>query len=123
MLHHPERLEKVHPDLAQLIRDVGVNHDLIVIEGARSLEDEKKAIATGHSALKDPMRSKHVIDPDKRPLALAVDIGPYPLVWTNIEGFKKLGAAAKELAAARGLSIRWGGDWTKFKDMPHVELA
>ena len=35
--------------------------------------------------------------------------------WNDLALFKKCGAIAKELG------LEWGGDWTSFKDYPHVQ--
>ena len=122
MVKHPERLANVDPRLVTLVNHVGTKRDLLVLEGARSVEDEQKAIDSGHSSLKDPMRSKHVIHPTKRPLALAVDLAPWPLVWTDLAAFDGLAADVKIAAKELGIPVRWGGDWKAFRDRPHYEL-
>lgn len=38
-------------------------------------------------------------------------------VWNDIALFKKCGAIAKTLG------LEWGGDWTSFKDYPHIQQA
>lgn len=122
-LYGASRLAGVHADLVRLVYDVGSSHDIQVVAGARSLADEQKAIASGHSALRDPTSSLHVIVPGLRPLALAVDIAPWPVNWQDLPGFQALGAYMKERAAALEIGIRWGGDWTTLKDYDHFELA
>ena len=122
MLHHAERLKDVDPRLAQLAVHVGSQRDLIVIEGARSLEAEQQAIAGGFSSLTNPMDSKHVIDPPTRPLALAIDLAPWPLDWKDLGEFDNLAVAMKLAAAELDIPVVWGGDWHTFKDRPHWEL-
>lgn len=122
-VRHPERLENVHPDLVRLVNDVGESRDVIVMQGARTLEEEQGDIASGHSALKNPANSKHVLIPGVRDLADAVDLTPYPLNWTDIPAFKDLGAFVKARAAALDIPIKWGGDWLKFHDFDHFERA
>jgi D-alanyl-D-alanine carboxypeptidase-like protein len=116
------RLAGVDPVLVQLVSDVGTERAIIVIAGARAYADELFAIRTHHSALRDPMNSKHVIGPG-RPLARAVDIAPWPLNWSDIPGFTALAAFVKERAAALSIPIVWGGDWTTLKDYDHYELV
>lgn len=123
MLYGRSRLLGVHPDLVRLAEDVASTRDILLVEGARSLASELKAMQTHHSSLKDPMNSKHVTDPIKRPLALAIDVGPWPLDWNDIPAFVALAAFVKERAAALSIPIAWGGDWTTFKDYDHFELA
>lgn len=122
MIHHGERLAHVDPRLVAVVQTCGAMRDLIVIEGARSLEDEQKAIDSGHSSLTNPMHSKHVVGPG-RPLALAVDLGPWPLVWTDLAAFDGLAEDMKTAAQTLHTRIQWGGDWTTFKDRPHFQLV
>lgn len=123
MIQHPERLHDCDLRLIALVEHVGRQRDVLVIEGARTLEQEQQAIAGGFSALTNPMDSKHVIDPPERPLALAVDLGPVPLDWMDRAAFARLAVDVKAAAAELGIQIQWGGDWSHFKDLPHYELA
>lgn len=126
-LYHAELLANVHPDLVRLLTDAGQGGlDLCVVQGARTLAAEQAAIASGHSALKDPMSSKHVIGPD-RPQALAVDVVPFPNPptpeeWKDIPAFQAMGSNLKALADTIGVAITWGGDWETLKDFDHIEL-
>lgn len=123
MIHHPERLFGVDPALVSVVSLVGQRRDIIVMQGARSLADEEKAIASGHSALKDPMSSLHVVDPVKRPLALAVDVTPSPLDWSDIPAFAALNQDMQAAAAEIGVTLEWGGDWHSLKDYDHWQRA
>lgn len=122
-LVHPERLANCDPDLVGLMDAVGAQRDIVIVQGARTVADEQAAIASGHSALKNPLDSKHVIDPVLRPLALAVDVAPLPLDWTDLAAFQDLGAAVKAKAAELGLALTWGGDWVHLRDLDHFELV
>jgi peptidoglycan L-alanyl-D-glutamate endopeptidase CwlK len=123
VVHHPERLAKVDLRLVDVVMKVGESRDVLVLEGARSKEDEQKAIDSGHSSLTDPMDSKHVIDSISRPLALAVDLAPVPLIWTDLAAFDGLAADVKIAAQALGIVVTWGGDWVHFKDRPHFQVG
>lgn len=120
MIQHPERLLNCDPRLIDLVTYVGNGRDIEVIQGARTLEQEQQAIAGGFSHLTDPMKSKHVIDPPTRTLALAVDVGPVPLNWEDKESFKALAVEVKAAAADLKIPIKWGGDWGW--DFDHYEL-
>jgi peptidoglycan L-alanyl-D-glutamate endopeptidase CwlK len=109
--------------LVRLVLAVGAVRDVAVVQGARSLEAEKQAIASGHSSLTNPMDSKHVVDPATRPLALAVDLAPFPVKWSDIPGFQSLAVLVKETAVKLGIGLHWGGDWVHFKDWDHFELV
>jgi len=117
------RLDMVHPDLIRLVNDVGSTDDIEVIQGARTIEREQADIDAGRSALKDPAHSKHVLVPDTRPLAEAVDLARYPVDWADLDGFKSLGSRMKERAATLGIGLVWGGDWLSLHDYDHFELA
>jgi hypothetical protein len=109
-------LETCHPDLQKLFREVIKITDCSIICGHRSRPEQEQAFFQKHSRKQWP-HSKH----NKIP-SLAVDAVPYPLDWSDIESFKKLGAIVKQIAADMGLRLRWGGDFETFKDYPHYEL-
>lgn len=121
------RLETVHPDLQKVMHKAfeKIPFDVTVLEGVRSLEQQKANVAKGVS---QTLKSKHLKQSDG--WAHAVDIAPYPIDWTKKDRFNTQAevvmAAAKEL----GIKVRWGGDWNrngdwrdeKFYDGPHFEL-
>src|SRR6266508_6227878 len=109
-VHGSAHLSGCHPDLVRLVLAVGAIRDVAVVQGARTLEAEKQAIASGHSVLTNPMDSKHVVNPTSRPFALAVDLAPYPIKWTDIPGFQSLAVLVKETAVKLGIGLHWGGD-------------
>lgn len=111
-----QRLEGIHPDLRRVMdRAIATTDiDFTVLEGLRSLERQKKLVASGASKT---MRSRHLT-------GHAVDIAPL------IEGkvswdwplYHKLALVVKAAAAHEGVRIEWGGDWRSFKDGPHWQL-
>lgn len=128
-----ERLAGLHPGLAKVTRRAlelsGV--DFIVAEGLRAPQTQKKHLASGASRT---MNSKHLRQADG--YAHAVDLYPWingRLVndWTvdwlppgeSWAAWAEVARAMKEAARELGVEIRWGGDWLKFKDGPHYELA
>lgn len=128
------------PRLQQLFTVVSADYPCQVLQGARTKEQELANIAAGRSALKDPMHSKHVTDPVLRPLALAVDVAPSPVVWpvpgrsdySHVLGrFYHFAGFVLGKAETLGLHVRWGGDWNgdliftdqTFDDLDHFELA
>ena len=116
------RLAQVHPDLRALVLDVSTSTDVVVVQGARSLEDEERAIAYGKSALRDPAASKHVLT-STRTLAEAVDVAPFPVEWSNIPRFYSLASLMFARASALSVNLTWGGHWLHLKDFDHFELA
>lgn len=96
--------------------------DVTIIEGVR---DSKRQAQLFKEGATKTMNSRHLS-------GNAVDIAPYPINWKDYGRFKVLAehmfAAAKEL----GVTIRWGGNWSRlnadakppsdFVDSPHFEL-
>jgi len=118
------RLAQVDPDLVRLVVAVGVDRHVQVIAGARTIAEEQSAINSGHSHLKNAVDSYHVLIPGTRPLALAVDLAPWPVNWANRQSFLDLGAAVKAKAAALGVTpFSWGGDWPHPFDWGHFQKA
>ena len=125
-----QRLWTCHLRLIDLFLEVVQHHDCTVLQGWRSQEEQEEAVRTGHSRLHWPESLHNHTAPDGRPQALAVDVAPYPVDWNNLERFRAFGGFVLGLAAARGIPIRWGGDWDgdwqfndqTLVDLPHFEL-
>jgi len=119
-----EKLNSVNEQLRRVCLKAfeTVPFDITVIEGMRSAERQKELLAKGATKVKV---SRHMS-------GNAVDMAPYPIDWNDTDRFKTLAhhmfTAAKEL----GITIRWGGNWSRidehqappssFVDMPHFEL-
>jgi peptidoglycan L-alanyl-D-glutamate endopeptidase CwlK len=122
MVIREERLSTVNSQLADVVRKAAsyLDFDLLVVEGARTVEQQRELVAKGASRT---MNSKHI--PDSTGYARAVDLAPqisgqarwdWPL-------FPIIARAMKRAADELGVKIIWGGDWRKFRDGPHWELA
>lgn len=118
------RLQGVHPDLVRVVRGAALHYPatgrFIVVEGLRTLEKQREYFQAGKSRT---MKSRHLT-------GHAVDLAPYvdtdgdgdlELSWER-EHFYPLADAMRASAAAAGIPIVWGGNWTSFVDMPHWEL-
>lgn len=110
-----DNLNGVHPDLVKVVRLAlqKTTVDFSVLEGVRTLERQKKLLEQGVSKT---LNSRHIT-------GHAVDLGPVPLDWKNLAGFKAISEAMKSAAKELGISIEWGGDWKKFVDCPHFQLS
>lgn len=109
-------LNGVHPELVRLVKEAIKNTpvDFRVLEGRRSLAQQKKNVAKGVSKT---LKSKHLT-------GHAVDL--IPLIsgrptWSWPPYFK-LAPHIKATAKRLGIVVTWGGDWKSFKDGPHWEL-
>lgn len=117
------RLGTCHRDLQRLVIDVSERiddgalapagiKDITVLCGYRGRDAQEKAFADGASKLHWP-DSKH----NKTP-ALAVDIAPYPVDWSESQRFSVLRGFVLARAAVLGIKLRII-EW----DLPHLELA
>lgn len=91
--------------------------DLTVTCGHRNEADQEAAFNEGKSKAHFG-QSRHNSLP-----SLAIDVCPYPICWDSADKrWKLMGDLAKKCADLIGISIRWGGDFTSFKDYPHIEI-
>lgn len=110
--------------LQVIMMEVIQHFDCMIICGHRDEAEQNLAYQKGQSKLKWPL-SKHNSTPSK-----AVDVAPYPLDWKDRNRFFYQAGIIMGIAAAKGIKIRWGGDWNKngllsdekFSDLPHFEL-
>jgi peptidoglycan L-alanyl-D-glutamate endopeptidase CwlK len=117
-------LKGIHPDLRRVL-DRALQEsplDFVVTEGLRTIARQRELLRIGASTT---LKSRHLT-------GHAVDL--YAWVDLNLSGkveftemanprlLKIIADAIKAAAAKENVSIVWGGDWKKFKDMPHVEL-
>lgn len=117
------RLAEIHPDLRAVIHAAA---DLYlgrfeVTEGVRSLDKQKKLVASGASKT---MRSRHIPESNQCGKACAVDL--VVVVDNEVRWdwplYKVLSDAVKNASDRLGIPIEWGGDWRTFKDGPHFQL-
>lgn len=117
-----DRLKGVHPELVEVVkRAIEITPiDFMVIEGVRSVEQQKKNVAKGVSKT---MNSKHLIQGDG--YSHAVDLGPLvdkQIPWDDFSKFKEVSEAMKKAASELGVRITWGGDWKTLVDGPHYQI-
>lgn len=125
-----DRLGTCHPLLRLLfervIRRADLPSDLTVLCGHRTQAEQAAAVASGASRLAWP-KSKHNRTPSE-----AVDVAP--LVsgavtwdWAHYHPIARVvkaeWAAMEREGLTGGRTLVWGGDWLRFPDGPHWELA
>lgn len=111
------RLYTCHRDLILLFEAVDKIVPTAILEGHRGKMAQDQAFAAGKSNAKWG-QSKHNSIP-----SLAVDVGPVPLDWNDIQAFERMAVVIKKCAAQLGIKVRWGGDFKSIKDFPHWELV
>jgi peptidoglycan L-alanyl-D-glutamate endopeptidase CwlK len=120
------RLESVDERLQEIVKVALGRWDINVIEGHRSPRRQKQLYLAGKSRIDGENRlSKHNHKP-----SLAVDLAPRPVDWEDLDRFRRFGEYMLGVAAAKGIALRWGGDWDgdgdlsdqTFNDLVHFEL-
>jgi peptidoglycan L-alanyl-D-glutamate endopeptidase CwlK len=124
-----KRLSTCHPKIQLIVRDM-IKHsriDVGVICGFRGKEDQEKAfddkVSKAHWG-----QSPHNFMWGDKPCSLAVDLAAYSdkiknYLWNDEESFQILKQQMMNSANKFGVKLKWGGDFTNFKDMPHFEIV
>jgi peptidoglycan L-alanyl-D-glutamate endopeptidase CwlK len=111
--------------LQDLFNDVVKVWDCSVTEGHRGQAEQHAAFVAGNSKLDWPNGNHNALPSN------AVDVYPYPIDMNNKEEFYYFAGFVMGMAQARGLKLRWGGDWNQnkrvedntFNDLVHFELT
>lgn len=109
-------LKGVHPDLVKVVYKAleYTPIDFVVTEGLRTKEKQASLVASGASrTTKSRHLTGHAID---FAALLNREIRwDWPLYVKIADAFKRAGNDLN-------IPIEWGGDWTSFKDGPHIQL-
>jgi peptidoglycan L-alanyl-D-glutamate endopeptidase CwlK len=117
-----KNLTGVHPDLQRIIRAALDAHHchFIVTEGLRTLERQRKLVASGASkTLRSRHLTGHAVD-----VVASLDMdgdGKEEIRW-DYPLFADFAKTVKAQAKLLLLTVEWGGDWKSFKDGPHFQL-
>ena len=124
--HSEYLLDGVHPDLVRVIREASQSPQAFeVVQGLRSLEDEAKAVKSGHSTM---MHSRHLPHQGDG-LSRAVDVAALidgKISWApgrEEEVYGQIWKQISESADKLKIAVTWGGSWKTFKDWGHIELS
>ncbi|HFQ4989953.1 TPA: M15 family metallopeptidase [Vibrio vulnificus] len=115
------RMLGVHDDLKRVVRRAIelTPFDFGITSGKRSAEEQNALFRRGASQLDGYSRlSRHQT-------GHAIDYVVYDedgkVTW-GFSYYERVSWAFKQAARELGVPIKWGGDWTSFKDGPHIEL-
>jgi peptidoglycan L-alanyl-D-glutamate endopeptidase CwlK len=119
-----QRLMTCDRRLQEIVLAAFKRMDFVVLCGFRNEKDQTDAFEQGRSKVQWP-NSRHNRNPSK-----AVDLAPLPINWKDTTAFRQLSDIMFEEAKARGVRLRWGGDFNmngkpddRFVDMPHYEIV
>jgi len=118
-----KRLDKVHPKLAQAVAAVintlaAEGLKVEVVQGLRTFAEQDALFAQGRTKPGKKVTNAKGGQSNHN-YGLAVDLCPFvgnQPQWEDEAGFDRIGAAGKNPG------LKWGGDWPKFPDRPHLEL-
>jgi peptidoglycan L-alanyl-D-glutamate endopeptidase CwlK len=123
-----DKLYEVHPDLITLFEEVVKTFDCTVISGFRTAEEQQELYAKGRTEDGPIVTYKDgIVRKSKHQLGLAVDVVPYPSLYSDEKIMNDFGWYVLDTAERLkkdGMidsDITWGGSW-KFTDMPHFEI-
>ena len=113
-------MKGVDSRLIEVVNELIKIMDVTIIEGLRTKERQEGLVKSGASKTKF---SKHIE-------GKALDLAPYPIDWTNRDGFYYMGGMIRGIAQQLGHNIRYGGDWdsdgdtkdNNFDDLVHIEI-
>lgn len=119
-----KNLMGVHPALRKVM-DRALREsplDFVIVEGLRTPQRQRELVRVGASkTLNSRHLTGHAID-----LYAWVDMDRDGKVtfeeMANPRLLNTIAMAVKAAAVAENIPVVWGGDWRKFKDMPHFEL-
>ena len=111
-----ENLKGVHPDLVKVMREAikDTPIDFRIIDGLRTLEEQKKFVASGASMT---LRSRHLTGKAVDVMALVGGKGRWE---TSL--YVQIGEHVKRVANRLDIQVTWGGEWHSFPDWGHFEL-
>lgn len=110
-----KRLLTCDKKLQDIFNEVIKERDITIVCGHRNEKDQNHAYNNGYSKVKFP-NSRHNSMP-----STAVDVVPYPEMWSSKIEFFKLAIIVKKIAKNLGIQIQWGHDLWNW-DMPHWQL-
>ena len=114
MITRAERLDGVHIDLIRVVIRAGVKTDFMVLQGMRTIEEQRKLLAAGKSqTLNSRHLTGHAVD-----LAVLVN---NQITWEFAE-YKRMADCVLAAAFDLRILLTWGGNWKSLKDGPHFEL-
>jgi hypothetical protein len=119
------RLKTCHPDIQRVLRRAisiaPEDLDFSVVSGKRGKTEQNQLVVDGASQVSYP-DSTH----NAEPLSDAGDVHPWPLAQSEMEfevRLHRIIGFIQSVAVMEGVKLEFGADWTKFRDVPHIQRA
>jgi peptidoglycan LD-endopeptidase CwlK len=119
------RLERLVEETGKVLRQEGLNIKMQVTQGLRTAREQLACYQDGKSKCDGYKRKSN------HQSGRAIDYSLYNGKGRYLTGddaasatqYRKVADAFKIAAHRLGYDIQWGGDWKKFKDNDHIEVA
>jgi peptidoglycan L-alanyl-D-glutamate endopeptidase CwlK len=125
-----DRLTGVHPALVTAVEKIVfamtyLGHQMMVTDGVRTLAQQKALFAQGRTAPGKIVTNADGINAKSNHQVKADGFGHAVDMCFVVNGIPSWGTQHPwrlygEMAKSQGL--KWGGDWVRLTDMPHIEL-
>ena len=133
-------LDTCHPDIIAVCNELIITYDFSVLHGLRTAQEQFDRYCKGRR-----LEGNRWVVVDKRQIvtymdgtnkrsyhnftpSTAVDIAPYPIDWKNKNRFHYMAGMFMGIAyrlRIQGIidsEFEWGGNWKRFKDLPHFQI-
>lgn len=129
-----KQLKNIDARLQQILNIAIKIIDLKVVCGHRSTEEQGKLFKQGrkHDGIGWYIDNKNAVltncdgfinkSKHNQLPAKAVDIVPYPSMWSDNYKFYYLAGVIMTIAWYLKIPLKWGGEFKTFKDFPHFEI-
>lgn len=129
-------LTGVHPKLRKVL-EAAIEEtpvDFTITEGVRTVDRQRELYAQGRTkpgaivTNADGVTKKSNHQPKSDGYGHAVDLYPYAEGSVQVahpktvEWLTQIADHIKSVARSQGVTVEWGGDWTRLRDYPHFEL-
>lgn len=115
---------QLHPKLQEIVDEAIKTVDFKILDATRGRAAQELAFKKGNTKVHFGQSAHNYVP------AIAMDLFPAPYDWDNTAAFIALWKVIMTIAKAKGIPLRWGGDWegdgkvntSGLVDLPHYEL-
>lgn len=115
---------QLHPKLQEIVDEAIKIVDFKILDATRGRAAQELAFKKGNTKAHFGQSAHNYVP------AIAMDLFPAPYDWDNTAAFLALWKVIMPIAKAKGIPLRWGGDWdmngqvntSGLVDLPHYEL-